>query len=272
MNDKLMFLENKFDLYKLNLDIELEAAKAENETLRKKLDDYILKETEREEKIKECFNSPQNIPNCITDLQPLREDLEKNIVELEARIVECEDSRRVDKEELEKKLLETDIRLVESEQYSRRENLIISGIPSTVNQRNLQQKVIDILGLIGLEVAPKEIPACHRLYNPPGSEFPAKVIVRFCNRKIVNFCLENRDELQQKAYDQLRLNLRFLESLCSKNKETLRLCKWLSQQKKIHDYYLRNGFVKVVVHDQGRPEKIKHSDLLRKKFDIPAEV
>ena len=128
------------------------------------------------------------------------------------------------------------------------------------------------MGLIGLDIIPDDISACHRLYNPPGSEFPAKVIVRFCNRKIVNFCLDHREDLQQKAFEHLRLNLRFFESLCSKNEESMRICKWLSQQHKIHDYYLRNGFVKIVVVENGRPEKIKHPDLLRKKFDIPEVV
>ena len=173
---------------------------------------------------------------------------------------------------MEKKLLELDIRLLECEQYSRRENLIISGIPDTVDQKNLQQKVLDILGLIGLKLVPDDITACHRLYNPPGSQFPAKVIVRFMNRKIVNFCLEHRDDLQQKAFDSFRLNLRFYESLCSKNEESIRICKWLSQQHKIHDYYVRNGYVKIVAQVNGRPERIKHPDLLRKKFDVPEVV
>ena len=247
MQEKLSFLENKLDYQKINFDIEFNAMREENENLRKKLDHYILQEADREERIKECFNSPQNIPNCIADLQPLKEDLENKLLELDIRVLECE-------------------------QYSRRENLIISGIPNTVDQKNLQQTVINILGLIGLKIIPDDISACHRLFNPPGSYFPAKVIVRFGNRKIVNFCLDHKEDLQQKAFDQLRWNLRFFESLCSKNEETLRICKRLSQQQKIHDYYIRNGFVKVVAHENGRPEKIKHPDLLRKKFDIPEEV
>ena len=245
MEEKFSYLENKLDFQKINFDIELEALREENANLRNKLDNYILHETDREEKIKECFNSPLNVPNCIVDLQPLKENLEEKILELDIRLVECE-------------------------QYSRRENIVISGIPNTVSQKDLQQKVIEILDLIGLKIIPDDIAACHRLYNPPGSYFPAKVIVRFGNRKIANFCLEHRDDLQQKAYDHFHWNLRFFESLCSKNEETMRICKSLSQQRKIHDYYLRSGFVKVVAHENGRPEKIKHPDLLRKKFDIPS--
>ena len=168
------------------------------------------------------------------------------------------------KEELEEKLLELDARLVECEQYSRRKSLVISGIPELVDQKHLQSKAIQILSTIGLNLVPDDITACHRLYNPPDSRFPARVVVRFINRKIVNFCLEHRDELQRQASLHLRLNLRFFESLCAKNEETLRICKWLNQEQKIHDHYLRNGFVKIVPEENGRPLKVKHPEMLRK--------
>ena len=217
----------------------------ENTQLREKLDDYIAKDVEREERIKECITNSGNVPNpCIID---------------EAL-----------KSEIDKKLLDLDIRLTECEQYSRRESLVISGIPDTIGQKQLQQKVLQILSTIGLDLVPDDISACHRLFNPPDSQFPAKVVVRFVNRKVVNFCLEHRDELQQQASRQMRLNLRFFESLCSKNEETLRICKWLKQENKIYDHYLRNGFVKVVTEENSQPLKIKHPEILRKKFaDIP---
>ena len=244
---QLSYLENKVDCFKVDFMKELETTKEQNRLLQEKLDSYILQESERNERMMECFNTPPNVPNCLIDLQPL-------------------------KDELEKKLLDLDVRLVECEQYSRRESLVISGIPETVNQNQLEQKVIDILSYIGLNIVPKEISACHRLFKPPGSRFPAKVIVRFCNRKVVNYCLYYRDDMQQKAYEHLGLNLRFFESLCSKNDESLRICKRLKSERKISDYYIRNGFVKVVVRENGRPEKIKHPDILRQRFDIPCDL
>ena len=147
----------------------------------------------------------------------------------------------------------------------------VDSIPPS--KKHLQQKVLDILGLIGFELIPDDIAACHRLYNPPDSQFPAKTVVRFTNRKIVNFCLEHREKLQQQVSQHLRLNLRFYESLCSKNEEALRICKWLNQQNKIQDHYLRNGFVKIVVEENGIPKKIKHPEILRKTFpDIPEGI
>ena len=245
---KCEYLEEKFDSYKKIVDKEHKLLKEENMQLRDRLEGLIIKETEREDMIKECLNNSQRSPNpSLTDFQPLREDMEKKLRDLDKRLVECE-------------------------QYSRRENLVISGIPRSVKQEQLEQKVIEILAQIGLKLIPDDISACHRLYNPPHSEYPAKVVVRFCNRKIVNFCLLHRDNLQEKAYQNLRLNLRFFESLCSKNEESLRISKWLKREHKIQDYFLRNGFVKVVLEEHGRPQKIFHPDDLRKKFHVPVEI
>ena len=239
-HDKFDYLQGKFDNYTKILDKELNSARLENVQLKEQLEKYIAEESLRVENFKECITTAPNLP-CITDIQPL-------------------------KAYLDEKMLELDVRLVECEQYSRRESLIISGIPKSVTQQQLESKVIEILGLIGLRLIPDDITACHRLFNPPGSEFPAKVIVRFYNRKVVNFCLDHKDELQDRAYQHLRLNLRFFESLCSKNEESLRICKGLKGENKIHDYFLRNGFIKIVREENGRPCKIAHPDILRQEF------
>lgn len=250
MHYKIGDLENKFDNYKKMVDIEHKKLQSENADLKESLDSYIAEETDREERIRECISSPPNTLNCLADLAPLREEILKELNDIDIRLIECE-------------------------QYSRRESLVISGIPDRIsnNQSQLQQKVIEILSLIGVNLIYDDISACHRLYNPPDSQFPAKVIVRFINRKIVNFCLEHRDDLQQKAYQHLRLNLRFFESLCAKNEESLRICNQLKREHKIHNHFLRNGFVKMVVEENGRPKKIKHPATLRKMFPgIPENI
>ena len=246
---KFTYVEDKIDNYTKIVNKELNVLKNENAQLRDKLDSYILQESEREEQIKECFNNPQNVPNCITDLSPI-------------------------KDELEKKLFDLDVRLIECEQYSRRESLVISGIPESIsqNQYKLEEKVISILGLIGLNITRKDISACHQLYKSPGSRFPAKVVVRFVNRKIVNYCLEHRNDLQEMAFQNLHLNLRFYQSLCPKNEESLRICNRLSRDNKIHSHFIRNGFVKIVEAENGRPVKVKHPDHLREKFPDMAEI
>ena len=90
-------------------------------------------------------------------------------------------------------------------------------------------------------------------------KFPAQTIVRFTNRKIVNHCLRNRNILlEQKDY--LGMNLRFFESLCESNKNVYNECFNLKKKGFIEEYYIRNGFVKVIIKNGDKPKKIHHPD------------
>ena len=93
--------------------------------------------------------------------------------------------------DIENYVYNIDCRLIESEQYSRRENLIISGIPEWIKQERLELKVLEILETIGLSITSYEIAACHCLKKSNKSSFPSQTIIRFTNRKAVDFCLAN---------------------------------------------------------------------------------
>ena len=126
-----------------------------------------------------------------------------------------------------------DYRVIENEQYSRRENLIISGIPEIVSQDALEPKVLQILETIGLSITLYEIAACHRLKKHKSS-FPAHTIVRFTNRKAVEFCLTNRERLIRNK-QKLKMNLRFYENLCESNEMTITLLLYYSAHVKCVD-------------------------------------
>ena len=49
------------------------------------------------------------------------------------------------------------------EQYGRRNNLKIKGIPDSVPQKDLQNKVVDILNAIGVNVSNDDFEDCHRI-------------------------------------------------------------------------------------------------------------
>ena len=159
--------------------------------------------------------------------------------------------------------------MIECEQYSRRESLVISGIPEDIDHNALEDKVLDILWTSGLNIRKDEISACHRLYKPRNSRYPARVVVRFVNRKVAQIMLSRRKQNQVEVKRVLGLNIRFYESLCCRNEEVLRLCNWLSDQGMIHNHYLRNGFVKIIVNEGDRPFKICHPNVIKTKFQIP---
>ena len=158
-----------------------------------------------------------------------------------------------------------DLKVLQLDQYTRRESLVISGIDDNISQDHLEFTVLTILRSIGLyNVSSYEISACHRLFNK-NTNFPARTIIRFTNRKIVEFCLRNRDKLKECRHE-LRMNLRFYEHLTECNESVLKECFQLAKYDIIDSYYIRNGFVKIVVKAGDRPIKIYHTITLHDMF------
>ena len=162
-------------------------------------------------------------------------------------------------------LYDIDVRLIDTEQYGRRHNLIISGIPEYVKQIHLEKTALNIISSIGLPISSYEVVGCHRLKKPYNSNFPAKTIIRFINRKVVEFCIKNRDRLIDNK-EALRMNLRFYENLCESNERVFNWCRELQKYDMIDEYYTRNGFIKIIINKGDKPIKIIHPDDLFHHF------
>ena len=68
---------------------------------------------------------------------------------------------------------------IQYDQYTRRGNLVISGIPENIHQKDLENKVIQIIRRIGLpRLNSYEIVACHRLNKRKNDKYPARTIVQ----------------------------------------------------------------------------------------------
>ena len=177
-------------------------------------------------------------------------------------------SAAVDK--LTKENLNLDRRLVQIEQYTRRESLVFSGVPGSITQENLESFMIQVMFHLGFKhLRPDDIVACHRLWSPPNSREPSRVIIRFCNRKIVEWSLAHPENLKH-VKEAMGLDLSMTEHICDKNMESLNICNWLKEKKQIFHHFTRNGFSKVVIKKGDRPVKVTHPADLRYKFvDIP---
>ena len=64
---------------------------------------------------------------------------------------------------LENKILTPEREHNSLEQYGRRNNIEITGIPDSVPDQSLEEKVVDILNEITVNVSAKDIEACHRV-------------------------------------------------------------------------------------------------------------
>ena len=62
------------------------------------------------------------------------------------------------------------------------------------------------------------------------------------------------------------MNLRFYESLCRANEEIIKECSMLKYKNVLSDYFIRNGFVKIITNEGDKPFKIFHPDILYDKF------
>ena len=92
---------------------------------------------------------------------------------------------------LEKKLSDIEIAENKLEQYTRRNNIGIQDIRSSVHDNLLEDKVINIFIQGNIATSKSDIEDCHRL----GKANPKSTIVRFVNRKFCNDALEKKKQL-----------------------------------------------------------------------------
>ena len=62
------------------------------------------------------------------------------------------------------------------------------------------------------------------------------------------------------------MNLRFYENLCDSNERVFNWCRELKKYGLLNDYFVRNGFIKIVIDEGDKPMKIHHPDDLFHKF------
>ena len=84
--------------------------------------------------------------------------------------------QKIEKLESRISVLETDLN--KQDQYSRRNNLDIQGIPDTVSDNQLEEKVIEIFNQINVKIDKFDIEDCHRM-----GKLKKTTIVSFGNRK-----------------------------------------------------------------------------------------
>ena len=63
------------------------------------------------------------------------------------------------------------------------------------------------------------------------------------------------------------MNLRFYKHLTECNQSVLNECIQLAKYELIESYYIRNGFVKIIVNAGDRPIKIYHTCTLHDRFE-----
>ena len=139
-----------------------------------------------------------------------------------------------------------------NEQYSRRECLEISGIPESVSDNALEDKIQGALRGIDVEVDTENTESRHRLKRKGNK---GKVILKRSKRKDAEKIKLNKKKLKNIDHKKIWLSSgtkAFInESLCGYYKLLWSKCKKLFLEKKIASLWVTNGTVKVkLLNDQ----------------------
>ena len=145
-------------------------------------------------------------------------------------------------------------------QYTRRENIEIRNIPERINQRNVEQYVLEVLESIGIKLVPYDLVAVHRL----GKFIEGKnrnVIVRFVNRKNAFSCLRNAKKLAISNTHEYK-KLYIIENLCPTYKKIFNYLYKLKKDNKIGNVWTFNGsvFFKKLNSGEDYCQKVDHID------------
>ena len=164
---------------------------------------------------------------------------------------------------LVEQLVQTERQCWENVQYSRREYLELIGIPTSLKGDVLEEKVCGIFHEHGVEIGQRDIQACHRIKNN-------RTIIKLSNRKD---CLQVlRAKKRLKDLDGTTLNLRsdskiFInKSLCGYYRGLWNKCKRLKGDKKIHQFYTKNGIIRLKLVENGSLKTITHVNDLKNLF------
>ena len=162
---------------------------------------------------------------------------------------------------LEERIIRVEKSKAKSEQYSRHDNIELSGIPNDIPEDNLNKVVIDICHDSDVEIEPKDIEGCHRL---PVSRYSRdsnkRVIVKFINRKHPEAMLRNKKSISNKDFSYLNVHGKVFVfvSLCNYWGK----CKEL-QRGRIYQVFCLGGTIAVKVTEHSSAREIFHEcDLL----------
>ena len=150
-------------------------------------------------------------------------------------------------------------------QYSRKECLEIVGIPHSVDDNSLEEKVIQVFEKVGCNINSSNIESCHRI-----TKRNDRVTVKFSRTKDCQQVLSVKKNLQKLKMENIGLtgnNEVFVNhSLCPYYHVLWSKSKVLLNMGKINRLMVSNGTAKVKISKISAPISITHADDFTKYF------
>ena len=212
----------------------------------------------------------QMVENKQTTATSDLEKLKKENSSLKARIRQLEKSADESYDGTADRFIELETAVTKCEQYTRRENIEISGISADVSDKDLETKVLTIVNAVtereANPILAKDIHTCHRL-KKEDHEDSARVIVRMVNRKDTFDILTNKKKLASKAEELNSDSLYISENLCKDNKDIMDVARKMKKKGKLNSCWTFNGVVHIKLKETDRyGKKIFHMSQFEKFF------
>ena len=163
---------------------------------------------------------------------------------------------------MEDKITDLEIQNNNVYQYGRKNNVEISGIPQSVSDNQLEEKVVGILKAIDVNITSNETEAYHRL-EKKNKNFTVRVI----NRKHCLKALRNKKKLMsidKNAIGIFNANLFVSENLTPINSKLAFNCRKLKRDSEIEKCYNINGIVHIAKNNKLM--RIDHLKYLQELF------
>ena len=171
---------------------------------------------------------------------------------------------RIENNSLNERLIALERQCWANAQYSRRECLEITGIPSSVSDKDLEEVVCKAITKAGVDITADDIEDCHHVGNK------GQTIIKFGKRKVSRQVLSVRKDLNKVKMSDIDLTgqstLYINQSLCPYYRMLWSKTKTLYQKGKIDSFYVSNGNIKIRLQENARPITISHTHDFIKYF------
>ena len=148
----------------------------------------------REELIEELVKL-SDITDRLKELTDKFDNVSKKYEELKSDLVVTKKCNSL----LHSRIVQLEKNAVSNAQYHRRETLELNPVPQDIHDNVLEDTICKALSLIGHNVVPKHLHACHRMSNRD------RVIVKFKDRKLKHNVQIKQKKLNQKSLELSRL-------------------------------------------------------------------
>ena len=191
----------------------------------------------------DAFTHYEKVSNLTEEVQKLNTNFE---------LLKCDFSAtRIEINSLNERLTALERQCWANAEYSKRECLEITGIPSSVSDKDLEEVVCKAITKAGVDITPDDIEDCHRVGNK------GQTIIKFGKRKVSRQVLSVRKDLNKVKMSDIDLTgqstLYINQSLCPYYRMLWSKTKTLYKKGKIDSFHVSNGNIKIRLQENVRP-------------------